>query len=419
MKTRGQDCRGLSCRTAVAVGLFALLLAGSEEKKQAAPPPPPPEVPVVEAAQEKVPIALEASGTVTAVKNVEIIPRVSGYIFERYFTEGTFVEEDAPLYLIDPRPFEDTLDRLKAELEGQKATYEFWQSEEKRYSKLAKQGAASVEDAEGARAKMLATEAEIAATKVKIRNAELDVSYTKINAPFYGRIQQTRINVGNLVQKERDVLTSLVQMDPIYVVFHLSRSQVFKVQQLIRAGATFAIKDMVVEVVLPDGQMYGKKGKVNFVSTEIDPTTDSMTVRGILENPKRPNFDDFDLIPGQYAPVRFTIGETPDALVIPQTAVVETQAGTHVYVVGADNKAEHRAIELGRTHGTKRVVTEGLNPGEKVVVAGVQKVRAGTEVKPVAPAEADASMAEKSAAEPKREGAEAKASGSEALSDSQ
>ncbi len=185
---------------------------------------------LAEAAQETVPLIVQASGAIKAVKNVEVIPRVTGYIDERFFTEGTFVDKDALLYQIDPRPFEERVARLQAQLKGQQATLEFWQSEEKRYTKLSKVGAASVEEAERARAQLQNTRAVIEATEAQIRKAELDVSYTKIKAPFYGRIQQTRINVGNLVTKEKDVLTSLVQMDPIYVIFHASRAQVYRIQ---------------------------------------------------------------------------------------------------------------------------------------------------------------------------------------------
>ena len=385
MKKRRRDRVDLR-HPAMVAGCLLALLAGCEKEKVAAPPPPPPEVVVVEVAQEKVPIVLDASGTIKAVKNVEIIPRVSGYIFERYFTEGTFVDKDDPLYLIDPRPFEDELANLEAELKGQQGTLEFWQAEDKRYTNLAKQGAASVEKAEGARAKLTTTQAEIEQTKVKIRNAKLNLSYTRINAPFHGRIQQTQINVGNLVTKEKDVLTSLVQMEPIYVIFQLSRGEVFDVQKLRREGIGYELEDMVVEVVLPDGGPHQAQGKVDFVSTEIDPTTDSVTVRGILDNPTNKGTGDFDLIPGQYVPVRFTVGALPDALVIPQTAVVQMQAGAQVYVVGADNKTELRTVTLGRTHGTKWVVTKGLKQGERVVAEGVQKVKSGIEVKPTAPA---------------------------------
>ena len=139
---------------------------------------------------------------------------------------------------------------------------------------------------------------------------------------------------------------------------------------------------MIVEVVLPDGQVYPGKGKVNFVSLELDPTTDSVAVRGIFAKPKNHELGDFDLIPGQYVPVRFTVRETRDALVILQTAVVQTQAGAHVYVVDPDDKAELRPLELGRPHGAKIIVTKGLKPDERVAV-GVQKVRSGVEVKPI------------------------------------
>jgi membrane fusion protein (multidrug efflux system) len=368
----------------LAVGcLLMLALAGCEHKKQAAPPPPPPEVGLTTVAKQTVPIVLELSGTITPVKQVQIIPRVSGFIFERYFTEGTFVEKDAPLYLIDPRPFEDTLARLQAQIEGQRASLEFWQSEKTRYDKLAKQGAASKEKAEGVRAKLDVTRADIDKTKAEIRTAELDLSFTKINAPFYGRVQQTQINVGNLVQAQRDVLTELVQMDPIYVVFNVSRAQAYQIQTKQREGVAFKTKDMVVELIMPDGQLYAKKGKVNFVSILIDPTTDSVTVRGIFDNPKNDTHG-FDLTPGQYTPVRLNVGNKPDALVIPQAATVETQAGTHVYVVGEDNKVERRVIKAGVAYKQLVVVDDGLKEGEKVISVGVQKVKDGIEVKPTA-----------------------------------
>lgn len=385
MRARGHNCRNAGYLTVFAVGLLGLMLTACEQEKTVAPPLTPPEVVLSEVDQENVPIVLDASGTIKSVKNVEIIPRVSGFIFERYFTEGTFVDEDAPLYLIDPRPFEDKLAQLQAELKGHQAELAFWQSEDKRYTKLEKQGAASKERTEGVRAKLRRTAADIEATKVEIRNADLNVSYTKINAPFYGRIQQTLKDVGDLVTKEQDVLTSLMTMDPIYVIFQLSRSQVYEIQKLSRQGKAYALKDMVVEVVLSDGQPFENKGRVDFVSTQIDPTTDSVTVRGIFKNPKKNENGDFDLIPGQYAPVRFTIGETPDALVIPQIAVVETQAGSHVYVVGQDNKAELRRVELGRTHGATRIVTKGVENGERIITLGVQKVKSGSEVKPKSP----------------------------------
>lgn len=382
-----QQARFRRPRPAIVAGcLFSLLLLGCDEPKQAAPPPSPPKVVLAEVAKQSVPITIDASGTTAAVKHVQILPRVSGYIFERYYTEGTFVDEGAALYLIDPRPYQDKLDRLKAELKGHEASLAFWQSEDARYAKLSKQGAASVEQAEGARAKLELAQADIAQTKVEIRNAELDVSYTEIKAPFHGRIQESLIKAGALVTAEQDVLTTLVQMNPIHVSFNLSRSDVFEIQKLREQGLGFAIEDMMVQVMLPDGKLYQNDGKVDFVSTQIDPTTDSVDVRGIFDNLKYQKYGDFYLVPGQYVPVLLTVGEMPDSLVIPQTAIVETQAGQAVYVVGDDNKVEHRSIKTGATDKQSIVVTEGLKAGEKVVAVGVQKVKQGIEVEPTAPA---------------------------------
>jgi RND family efflux transporter MFP subunit len=318
------------------------------------------------------------------VTRVDIVPRVSGYIFERYFTEGTFVKEGDPLYLIDPRPYQETVNNFEANLTRDKATLKFWEAEVGRYQRLAKSGAASKEKLDATIAQRDTSLADIDKNKANISNAKLDLSFTKITAPFAGRIQQERIDVGNLVEKQRDVLTTLVQMDPIYVIFNVSRSEVYRVQLLRRKGWAYAVEKMPVEVVLPDGKPYDAKGKLNFISFVIDPTTDSLTARGVFANPKKTQLGDFDLMPGQYVPVKLTVGEIPDALVIPQTALVETQAGKHVYVVGDGNKVEHRNVETGQAYNQNWVVTKGLKKGENIIVEGLQKVRPGIVVKPKA-----------------------------------
>ncbi|MGB5750912.1 MAG: efflux RND transporter periplasmic adaptor subunit [Desulfobacterales bacterium] len=180
-------------------------------------------------------------------------PALSGYINERLFKEGTFVKEGDPLYLIDPRPYKAQLDAYQAKLKLDQASLVFWQKETKRYQSLVKQGAASKEKTEGTIAKRDETIATVAKDKANIENAKLDLSFTNITAPFDGRIQETRINVGNLVQQQRDVLTTLVQMDPVYVVFNISRRNVFETQLLKRQGKLFETGNMLVEILLPDG----------------------------------------------------------------------------------------------------------------------------------------------------------------------
>jgi membrane fusion protein (multidrug efflux system) len=362
-----------------ALTVLLVVSCDGKAKKQAVKPAPP-DVQVTEVRQGKVPIVMEFSGTIKAIKIVDIIPRVSGYINERHFEEGTFVKKDDPLYTIDPRPYQARLDADKAQLKLDQATLAFWKKETKRYQSLVKQGAASREKTEATIAKRDELLAKVAKDKANIENAQLNLDFTNITAPFDGRIQETRINVGNLVQQQRDVLTTLVQMDPVYVVFNISRGDVFNIQLLKRQGKLFETEDMRIEIQLPDGSMYSRQGKVNFISYQINPTTDTVLVRGIIANNKDQAVGDYDLIPGQYAPVRLIVGQNPAALLIPQPALVESQIGKQVFVVNADNKVESRSVEVGRGYQGQWIIKKGLKKGEKIIVEGTQKVRPGVVV---------------------------------------
>ena len=366
-----------------ALGILILLMVGCDGKaKKQAVKPPPPGVAVAEVVQGKVPIVMEFSGTIKAQKTVDITPRVSGYIEKRYFEEGTIVQAGDPLYLIDPRPYKARLDAYMAQLKLDQAALAFWEKEAKRYESLVKQGAASEEKTEGTLAKRAEMLAKVEKDKADIENAALDLSFTKIKAPFNGRTQETQINVGNLVQQQRDVLTTLVQMDPIYVVFNISRNQVYEIQLQKRQGKVLPVEEMRAEVLQPDGSKYPHEGKINFISFRINPTTDSVLVRAILPNTKSGDVGGYDLIPGQYAPVRLILGEDANALLIPQPALVESQIGKQVFVVNADNKVEVRNVEVSRSYKNQWIIQKGLKKGEKVIVEGTQKVKPGVVVKP-------------------------------------
>ena len=388
MQTTSQNRPKFRLYILVALGLIILLTLACDGRAKKQPvKPAPPDVQVTEVTQGKVPIVMEFSGTIKAIKIVDIIPRVSGYIEERHFEEGTFVKKDDPLYLIDPRPYQARLDADKAQLKLDQATLAFWKKETKRYQSLVKQGAASREKTEATVAKRDETLATVAKDKANIENAQLNLDFTNITAPFDGRIQETRINVGNLVQQQRDVLTTLVQMDPVYVVFNVSRSHLFEIQLLKRQGKLYEIADMRIEIQLPDGSTYSRQGKVNFISFQIDPATDTVLVRGIIANKKDQGVGDFDLIPGQYAPVRLILGQDPAALLIPQPALVESQIGKQVFVVTQDSKVESRSVDVGRGYQGQWVIKKGLKKGEKVIVEGTQKVRPGmvVDAKPYSP----------------------------------
>ena len=219
------------------IAMCSLLIgvSGCEKPKQK-PERPPPGVVVSEVKQETVPIVMEMAGTVQPVKTVKIVPRVSGYIFERNFTEGSQVAEGDPLYSIDPRPYQSKLDSLKAQLEQHQANFKFWTSEAARYDRLAKKGNVSQEKKDEADSKKAEVKASIDADKAEIENAELDLSFTKITAPFSGRIEETLAHVGELVQKQQTELTTVVQIDPIYVISNISREQVYRLQQLQQQG---------------------------------------------------------------------------------------------------------------------------------------------------------------------------------------
>jgi membrane fusion protein (multidrug efflux system) len=367
------------------LGALGLLVSAGCERKPAtvAAKPPPPLVEIAEVKQEAIPIFMDFSGTVQAIRTVDIIPRVSGYIEKRYFTEGTHVEQGAPLYLIDPRPFQARLADDKAALKRTQASVVFWTEEAARYDRLAKAGAGSVEKLQEAIQKRDQARAEIEQDKAKITNAELDLSFTNITAPFRGRIQNTRIHVGQLVTAQKDVLTTLVQLDPIYVVFNVSRRQVYDVQQLNLQGLVKALPDkgFKTQVFMSNGKVYEHEGEVDFWSAQIDPSTDTLTGRAIFPNPYKRDID-VHLIPGQYAPLRLILGEQPDAILIPEAALVQTQVGSHVFVVSEDNKVEQRSVEVSHSYDQQWVIKKGLKKGERVIVEGVQKVRPGITVRP-------------------------------------
>lgn len=370
------------------VALLASLAACDQGEKQAKPkPPPPPVVTAYTAVEQDVPLVLPFSGTLQAVQEVNVIPRVSGYVKQVYFQDGRDVKQGDKLYLIDPRPYQETLANYQAERATQEASYKFWKGEVARYSKLVKQGAVSQQQVENAIANQNKFAAQIQEQDANIKNAQLDLDFTTVLAPFDGRMEQTMVHEGANVSEQQSQMTRIVQLDPIYVIFNASRIDASNYQQLKKDGTGFDVKDMVVEVLLPNGTTFPEKGQIDFISAEIDPTTDTTVVRGVLPNPIR-NDGSFPLLPGQYAPVQLTMGSIPNAVVIPAKTVVETQEGNFVYVIGADNKIEFRKVELGHINKDTQVVTKGLKKGETIVLEGLQKVKSGVTVKVEQAAEA-------------------------------
>jgi len=369
--------------TSIALMFAIVILLAScgeeEEKADQTPPPSPPTVSAYEVEEKEIPIVMEFSGTLKAVRKVQIVPRVTGYVSEIYFDEGSNVREGDPLYLIDPRPYEEALANYQAERENHEASLNYWETEVKRFSTLVKKQVAAQQKLDETIANRDKFRALVKEDDARINNAKLTLGFTHINAPFDGRMQQTLVHLGANVTEQQDVMTEIVQLDPIQVIFNVSRTESFYVQQLSARGMAYPVDKMIVEVLLPDGTVYKEKGRIDFVGTQIDPTTDSMIARGTFQKSDASK-GVFDLLPGQYVPVRVTVGAIPNALVVPQESIMETQEGSFVYLIGQDKKIERRKVEPGRAHAQLRVIEKGLNKGDKVVVEGVQKVKAGMAV---------------------------------------
>lgn len=370
---------------ALAILSLAALFAGCSSSKKTEPAP---EVFVQPIKPQNVPINFLFNGTVNSVKTVKIVPRVTGNLEKRYFIEGSVVQAGDKLYLIDPRPYEAELLAAEGALEKSRAALVYWNAEVERYTKLAKKGAASKEKMQSSIASRDETRADILTDEANVASAALNLSYTNITAPFTGRIQQTNYHVGDLITANEDTLTTLVQLDPIYVIFSISRNELFLLQELGEKGVTRANwQEYTIRVKLPNNKDYRYDGSLDFLSAAIDPMTDNLTVRAIFPNPSSTN-PLIDLIPGQYVPVEMIVGTQKDAIMVPQTAVTIGQAGPVALVVDKEKKVEARPLKILREYQQSWVISKGLKAGDNLIVRGLAKVKPGITVdaKPIADA---------------------------------
>ena len=370
-------------------GLVMLLLAaigisGCIIPKPNIQPPKEPTVTVTQVVAKTIPRRLSFTGTLQAVKSVGIMSRVTGYLQSRDFVEGNIVKKGQLLYQIDPRPFQAQLDAAEAQKAQNEASLEYWNIEVKRYTELAKKGAGSLEKQQSSVAKVAELKAAIQRDEANIVSAQLDLGYTRILAPFDARIQSTEINLGALVTENKDTLTTAIQVDPIYVLFNISRNQLSEIQALdLQSGSKTdpsRLDNSDVTLMLPDGKPYGEVGKVNYVSAQIDSNTDMLEFRAVFKNAFL-GTDEVELLPGQYCPLTLDLGQIKDALLIPQSALIQGQLGAQVYLVGSDNVVQVREVTIGNEYEDSFIVLTGLKVGEQIISEGTQKVQPGMKVK--------------------------------------
>ncbi len=384
-KHRYHQTRKLGHVSAAILLLAAVGLSGCIIPKPDIQRPKEPTVTVAKVATKTIPRRFSFTGTLQAVKSVGVMSRVTGYLQSRHFVEGDVVKKDDLLYQIDPRPFQAQLDAAIAERAQNVATLDYWNIEVRRYTALANQGAGSVEKKQSSLAKVEELKAAIQRNDANIESAKLNLSFTRILAPFDSRIQATEINVGALVTANKDTLTTAIQVDPIYVLFNISRNQLAEIQTLDLEGAAKTdpsrLDNSPVTLMLPNGKPYGQVGKVDYVSAKIDSNTDMLEFRAVFPNTFQ-GADEVELLPGQYCPLTLDLGEVKDALLIPQTALVQGQLGAQVYVVGAGNVIKEKQVVVGPEYEDSFVILSGLQAGDEIVSEGTQKIQPGMKVKP-------------------------------------
>ena len=365
------------------VGL-AVSLAGcdrakeDDKAKQAAVPPPPPAVVVAEVVQKTVPIYGEFVAQTDARETVEIRARVQAFLAAQHFTEGTIVKKNQLLFTLDKREFEAKLQQAKAQLEIALARLGKAETDERRLKPLAERRAVPQQDYDNAAANLLAAQANVQAARADVDAAQLDLSYTTIRSPITGLIGKRLVAPGNLVGKtDPTLLTTVSTIDPIRVNATVSEAEYLRFFARRKEGGSDA---QSLELVLADGSVFPSKGKLVIVDRAVDPKTG--TLQFFTEFPNA----DGQLRPGQFGRIRAIVDTVRDAIVVPKRAVQEIQGMQTVLVVGADNMVALRTIQPADTIGDLLVVRQGLKPGERVIVDGIQKARPGSKVNPSAAA---------------------------------
>ena len=368
----------LSPRALLRMSLTACALligagADAQEPPQAAAPPP--AVTVASVEQKDVTPSVTFNGRIEAVDSVDLRARVEGFVAERHFVEGEDVKTGDLLFVLEKDAYKDAIAQIRGQITAAEGALLLADIEVRRQGALVERKAVAQALLDQATAKHSQALGDLQRLRAALERAELDLKYTDIRAPMDGRIGRSLYSVGDVVGPSSGALARIVSQDPMYVTFPVTARELLEVLKSSEARGRDP-RSVQVKLRLPDGSIYGKAGKINFLDVEVDPTTDTVTVRATIPNTSAARSERI-LIANQLVGVIIEETEPEQALVIPQAAVAVDQAGPYVLVVGEDGKAEQRRIRPGSIQGREITVTEGLDGGEKVIVGGLQKVRPG------------------------------------------
>lgn len=376
--------------------LFVLLgilsLAGCQKSNQFVAPPPP-QVTVSLPVEQDVQEYYETTGQTRASKTVVLRARVSGYLQEIHFKDGDLVEKGQLLYLIDPAPYEAEVASARAAQEKASAQLHLAEQTLKRTKELAAKQVATASELDIQEAEVASSKADLGAAEARLKEAKLSLDYTKITAPFAGRIGQHMVDIGNLVQIGETTLAKIEATDPIYAYFTISEADLLRFLKMAQKGE-IKINEadpLRIELALGDSDEFEFAGKLDFREFGVDPDTGTTERRAVFDN------TDGGLIPGLFVRVRGKVGDPAKKLLVPEEALGSDQRGDFLRVVNDKNIVEHRAVNTGILVDGKRVIESGLNPNDRVVVVGLQRAQPGKEVSPSDSAQGQAAKAEASA----------------------
>lgn len=352
----------------------SLFLSSCGKEEQGAAPPMALPVTVIEAKPTTIPISAEAVAQTEGAKEVEIRPRVGGILLKRMYEEGDPVQAGQAMFLIDPEPYRVVLAQAKAALSEQMARIEQAKREELRLRGLLDTQSISQREYDNAASEHAVARAAAQRLEANVREAELNLSYTTVTAPVSGISGRFQFSEGALVAPNTSLLTTIVQLSPIWVRFSFSDNE------LAQLGGRLTEQNVKeVSLILPDGTQYKEKGKLNFAASAIDPQLGTQQLRATFEN------RDKRLLPGQFVRARVVTGQREGIFLLPQAAVLSSDQGKFVYVVNEQNQAKVRPVETGGWVDKDWVILSGLNAGEKVVTDNLIKLRPDMPVAPHAP----------------------------------
>lgn len=357
--------------------LIPVLLAGcgkEEAKPQARPPV---EVSVLKIEPRDTPVDFEYVGQSESSRQVQIVARVNGFLDKRVYTEGSLVKAGQVMFLQDQKPFQASLNAAKAALAEQEARLRTSSTDLDRVKPLAELNALSQKDLDDATGRQQAAAAAVDMAKAEVEQAELNLGYTTITTPVTGLSSYARVQEGAYINPQNSLLTFVAQVDPIWLNFTLSENDMLAHRASLEKGELRAPKEQayVIQALLADGSIFPHKGRITFADAEFNQETGTYLIRATLPNP------DATLRPGQFVRVRVSGNVRPNAILVPQEAVLQGAQGHFVFVVNKESKAEIRGVRTGEWHGKEWFITEGLEPGDLVVKDGVMKLAPGAPVK--------------------------------------